>query len=100
MDLYKTGMLVAMFLCVRGSIFVFMDLYKTGMLVAMFLCVRGSIFVFMDLYKTGMLVAMFLCVRGFDLCIYGPVQDRNVSGHVFVCQGDRLYLWTCTSQEC
>ena len=24
-----------------GSIFVFMDLYKTGMLVAMFLCVRG-----------------------------------------------------------
>ena len=60
----------------------------------------GSIFVFMDLYKTGMLVAMFLCVRGFDLCIYGPVQDRNVSGHVFVCQGDRLYLWTCTRQEC
>ena len=48
----------------------------------------------MDLYKTGMLVAMFLCVRGIDLCIYGPVQDRNVSGHVFVCQGDRsLYLW-------
>jgi hypothetical protein len=38
----------------------------------------------MDLYKTGMLVAMFLCVRGIDLCIYGPVQDRNVSGHVFV----------------
>ena len=55
----------------------------------------------MDLYKTGMLVAMFLCVRGIDLCIYGPVQDRNVSGHVFVCQGDRsLYLWTCTRQEC
>ena len=53
----------------------------------------------MNLYKTGMLVAMFLCVRGID-CIYGPVQDRNVSGHVFVCQGDRLYLWTCTRQEC
>ena len=84
-----------------GESIVSMDLYKTGMLVAMFLCVRGSIFVFMDLYKTGMLVAMFLCVRGVDLCIYGPVQDRNVSGHVFVCQGDRsLYLWTCTRQEC
>ena len=54
----------------------------------------------MDLYKTGMLVAMFLCVRGVDLCIYGTVQDRNVSGHVFVCQADRLYLWTCTRQEC
>jgi hypothetical protein len=37
-----------------------MDLYKTGMLVTMCVCVRGSIFVFMDLYKTGMLVAMFL----------------------------------------
>ena len=55
----------------------------------------------MDLYKTGMLVAMSLCVRGIDPCIYGPVQDRNVSGHVFVCQGDRsLYVWTCTRQAC
>ena len=70
------------------------------MLVAMFCVSGGSIFVFMDLYKTGMLVAMFLCVRGID-CIYGPVQDRNVSGHVFVCQGGRsLYLGTCTRQEC
>ena len=61
----------------------------------------GSIFVFMDLYKTGMLVAMSLCVRGVDLCMYGPVQDRNVNGQVFVCQGDRsLYLWNCTRQEC
>ena len=47
----------------------------------------------MDLYKTGMLVAMFLCVRGIDLCIYGPVQDRNVSGHVFVCQGVDLCIY-------
>ena len=43
----------------------------------------GESIVFMNLYKTGMLVAMFFCVRGID-CIYGPVQDRNVSGHVFV----------------
>ena len=29
------------------------------------------------------------------LYIYGPVEDRNVSGHVFVCQGYRLclFLW-------
>ena len=77
-----------------------MDLYKTGMLVAMFLCVRGIDCIYGPV-QSGMLVAMFLCVRGIDLCIYGPVQDRNVSGHVFVCQGDRsLYLWTCTRQEC
>ena len=31
-----------MCVCIRGSIFVFMDLYKTGMLVAMFLS-GGSI---------------------------------------------------------
>ena len=107
MDLYKTGMLVAMFLCVRGiDLCIYgpvQDRNASGHRSLYLLCVvrgsGGSIFVFMDLYKTGMLVAMFLCVRGID-CIYEPVQDRNVSGHVFVCQGDRLYLWTCTRQEC
>ena len=124
MDLYKTGMLVAMVLCVRGidciygpvqdrnasghvfvcqgdrSIFVFMDLYKTGMLVAMCLCVRGIDCIYGPVQDRNVSGHVFVC-QGIDLCIYGPVQDRNVSGHVFVCQGDRsLYVWTCTRQEC
>ena len=77
-----------------------MDLYKTGMLVAMFLCVRGIDLCIYGPVQDRNVSGHVLCVRGVDLCIYGPVQDRNVSGHVFVCQGDRLYLWTCTRQEC
>ena len=82
-----------------GSIVVFMDLYKTGMLVALFLCVKGIDCIYGPVQDMNVSGHVF-CVRGIDLCIYGPVQDRNISGLVFVCQGDRLYLWTCTRQEC
>ena len=64
-----------------------MDLYKTGMLVAMFLCVRGVDLCIYGPVQDKNVSGHVLCVRGVDLCIYGPVQDRNASGHVFVCQG-------------
>ena len=60
MDLYKTGMLVTMFLCVRGIDCIYGPAQDRNVSDHVCVCVRGSIFVFMDLYKTGMLVAMFL----------------------------------------
>ena len=81
MDLYKTGMLVAMFFCVRGIDCIYGPVQDRNVSGHVFLCQGSRLYLWM--YKTGMLVAMFFCVRGID-CIYGPVQDRNVSGHVFV----------------
>ena len=118
----KLGKSSVMYLYVRGIQFNNADCYlcvctKPGKSSVMYLCVRGIQFNNADCYlractKPGKSSLMYLCVRGIVTkpvpsqecersctCVLGVslpslYQARNVSSHVFVCQGYRYQACT------